>query len=126
MFQSRYPEIGKAEVDFVDKPDVVITLSTGETIGIELTECIYDEQLMKESEYQIKFNEKIIETLESLMPYKFHLDIDLDPKKPLKQNQIKSTVVEIIEFCTEEFDDLQPYESRDSINWMLRSIIFDE
>jgi hypothetical protein len=33
--------------DFDDKRDVVFTNSTGKAIGIELTECIHDETLMR-------------------------------------------------------------------------------
>src|SRR5687768_3048992 len=107
MFQSNYLEISVGKVEFDDKPDVIVTLSTGETIGIELTECIYDEQLMSESEYQIKFNEKVIDQLEAVMPFKFHLDIDLDKSQPLKQNQIESTIKGVVEICLMEFTDLQ-------------------
>ena len=100
-------------VEFDDKPDVILTVLTGKTIGIELTECIYDESLMRESEYQIKFNEKVIAQLGCIMPFKFHLDIDLDKAKALKQNQIESTIEEIIKICMIEFGDLEPYECKD-------------
>lgn len=97
---------------FDDKPDVVFTTSTGELIGIELTECIYNEDLMKESEYQIRFNERVIEKLEDQMSFKFHLDVDLDNKMPLRRNQVESTINEIIEVCVREFGDLNQYESK--------------
>ncbi len=112
MFQEKYKNMPAGKPDFGDTPDVIITIPTGETIGIELTECIYDENLMKESEYQIKFNEKAIAQLEEIIPFKFHLDIDLDTKKPIKQNQIESTIKGIIEVCVKEFGSLQPYESK--------------
>lgn len=102
---------GKSEFD--DKPDVMFTTQTGKVIGIELTECIYDELLMKESEYQIRFNEKVISQLKDKMPFKFHLDVDLDSKHPLKQNQLELTIKGVIEVCLKEFGDLNPYESRD-------------
>jgi hypothetical protein len=55
MFQEKYKDMPAGKVEFDDKPDVIVTLPTGEIIGIELTECVYDETLMRESEYQIKF-----------------------------------------------------------------------
>lgn len=112
LFQEKYKDILVGKVEFDDKPDVIVTFPTGETIGIELTECIYDEALMSKSEYQIRFNEKVIAQLEGLMPFKFHLDIDLDMTIPLKQNQIDSTINEIIEVCIYEFGDLEPYKSK--------------
>lgn len=112
LFQNNYSDMPAGKAGFNDKPDVTFRTTTGETIGIELTECIYDENLMKESQFQIKFNEKVIAQLEELMPFKFHLDIDLDNKKPLRQNQIEATIKEIIEICLEEFTDLEPYESK--------------
>jgi hypothetical protein len=112
MFQEKYKDIPTGKVDFFDKPDVILTTPNGETIGIELTECIYDQTLMKESEYQIKFNNKVLDQLEGLMPFKFHLDIELDKTEPLKQNQIESTIKEVVEFCTKEFGNLQSYESK--------------
>jgi hypothetical protein len=125
LFQSKHPEISTGKVDFVDRPDVIVTLQTGETIGVELTECIYDEKLMRESEYQIKFNEKVIENLKDLIPFKFHLDIDLDRKIPLKQNQIKSTIDGVLDICMSEFGELQPYESKEveqlDVDWSVAS-----
>jgi hypothetical protein len=44
---------------------------------------------MSESEFQIKFNEKVIAQLESFMPFKFMLDIELDNTIPLRQDQIE-------------------------------------
>lgn len=111
-FKENYKDMPTGVAQFDDKPDVIFTTLSGEVIGIELTECIYNEGLMKESEYQIKFNEKVIEELENKIPFKFHLDVDLDTKKPLRQNQIKSTIIEIIEICIKEFKDLTPYESK--------------
>lgn len=111
-FQETYKHMPAGTHQFDDKPDVVFTTQAGKVIGIELTECIYDELLMKESEYQIKFNEKVISQLEVKMPFKFHLDIDLDSKIPLKQNQIEHTIKGIIEICIREFGNLNPYESK--------------
>lgn len=112
MFQKKYNDMPVGKADLNDRPDIIFTKITGETIGIELTECIYDENLMKESEYQIKFNEKVIARLEGLISFKFHLDIDLDNTKPLKQNQIESTIKGTIEVCIEEFRNLEPYQSK--------------
>ncbi|WP_111669415.1 hypothetical protein [Algoriphagus litoralis] len=111
-FQENYKNMPLGKVLYDDKPDVTFTTSNGEIIGIELTECIYDEILMKESEYQIKFNEKVIEKLEPKISFKFYLDIILDTKNPLRQNQIESTINDIIEVCIEEFGDLNQYESK--------------
>jgi len=111
-FQENYKNMPFGTAIFEDKPDVIFTTLTGEVIGIELTECIYSESLMKESEYQIKFNEKVIAQLEEKMPFKFHLDIDLDTKNPLKQNQISTTINEIVNVCMNEFGNLNPYESK--------------
>lgn len=112
MFQEKYKNIPAGKVDFFDKPDIILTTQNGETIGIELTECIYNETLMKESEHQIKFNKKVIELLEGLMPFKFHLDIELDKTMSLKQNQIEPTIKGVVEFCIKEFRNLSSYESR--------------
>ena len=112
MFSEHYQDMPAGRAAFEDKPDVIFTTLSGELIGIELTECIYDETLMKESEYQIKFNEKVITHLEEKMPFKFHLDIDLDTNKPLKQNEIVSAIKRIVEICIREFRDLNPYESK--------------
>lgn len=112
MFQEKYKDMPIGKVEFDDKPDVTVTVPTGETIGIELTECIYDETLMRKSEYQIKFNENVIVQLRGLLPFKFHLDIELDITKPLKQNKIELTIKEIIEICIAEFGNLEPYESK--------------
>lgn len=111
-FQEKYKDMPSGTPEFNDKPDVLFTTQTGKVIGIELTECIYDELLMKESEYQIKFNEKVISRLEAQMPFKFHLDIDLNNRNPLKQNQIESTIKGVIEVCLREFGNLNPYESK--------------
>ena len=111
-FLENYKDMPSGTGDFDDKPDVIFTTLTGEAIGIEFTECIYDENLMKQSEYQIKFNEKVINQLQEKLPFKFSLDIDLDTKEPLKQNQIESTINKIIAVCIHEFGDLDPYESR--------------
>jgi len=120
-FQEHYKDMPPGTAEFGDKPDVVFLASNGEIIGIELTECIYDEELMKESEYQIKFNEKVIEKLENKMSFKFHLDIYLDNKKPLRQNQIESTINGIVDVCVHEFNDLNQYQSKRveqlDINW---------
>ena len=112
-FQESYNEMPFGVPLFDDQPDVIFTTTTGKVIGIELTECIYDEVLMEESEYQIKFNEKVISQLETKMPFKFHLAVDLDNKNPLKQNQIESIIKGVIEICIQEFASLSPYESRD-------------
>lgn len=121
MFQEHYKNMPSGSANFDDKPDVVFTALTGEVIGIELTECIYDEDLMKESEYQIRFNERVIEKLEDKMSFKFHLDVDLDNKMPLRQNQIELTIKGIIQVCLREFGDLNQYESKNveqlDVNW---------
>jgi hypothetical protein len=112
MFQEKYKDMPNGTAKFGDKPDVIFTVQTGETIGVELTECIYDELLMSESEFQIKFNEKVIAQLESFMPFKFMLDIELDNTIPLRQSQIEATIKGIIEVCVIEFGNLKPYESK--------------
>ena len=112
MFQEKYKDMPNGIAEFDDKPDVIFTVQTGETIGVELTECIYDELLMSESEFQIKFNEKVVAQLESFVPFKFMLDIELDKTTSLKQNQIEATIKGIIEVCIREFDNLQLYESK--------------
>ena len=111
-FQEHYKNMPSGSADFDDKPDIIFTTSTGEIIGIELTECIYDEALMQESEYQIKFNEKVIEKLEGKMSFKFYLDIDLDNKTPIRQNQIESVINGLIDICILEFGDLNQNESK--------------
>ncbi|MEB2773668.1 hypothetical protein SYJ56_00020 [Algoriphagus sp. D3-2-R+10] len=111
MFQEKYEDIPSGVVEFGDKPDVIVLLDNGQTIGIELTECIYDEKLMSESEFQIKFNNKVIAKLKGLMPFRFMLDVDIDTNIPLKQNQIESTIQEIVNICIIEFSNLQPNES---------------
>lgn len=111
MFQDNYKDMPFGTVEFDDKPDVILTLKTGEKIGIELTECIYDEALMNESEFQIKFNQKVIAKLEDLIPFKFLLDVELDTSMPLRQNQIESTIKGIVEVCLIEFSNLEPNES---------------
>lgn len=125
-FQENYKDMPYGKSEFNDKPDVMFTTHTGKVIGIELTEGIYDELLMKESEYQIRFNEKVISQLEDKMSFKFHLDIDLDNKHPLKQNQIEQTIKGVIEVCMQEFGELNPTESRDverlDVDWGKASI----
>lgn len=111
MFQESYKGMPSGTAYFDDKPDVIFTTSTGSTIGIELTECIYDENLMKISEHQIKFNKKVIEKLKDKMPFKFHLNIDLDIKNPIRQNMITSTIERIVEVCVNEFGSLN-HESK--------------
>lgn len=111
-FQEHYKSMPAGIAFFDDKPDVTFSTLNGELIGIELTECIYDEGLMKKSEYQIKFNEKVIKKLEDKMPFKFSLDIDLDLTKPIKQNQLDSIINGIIEICIREFGELNQHESK--------------
>jgi len=67
---------------------------------------------MSQSEFQIKFNEKVIGQLESFMPFKFMLDIELDTTIPIRQNEIETTINRILKFCISEFGSLKPYESR--------------
>lgn len=112
MFQEKYINMPDGQVEFDDKPDAIVTTATGETIGIELTECIYDESLMRKSAFQIKFNERVIDQLEGCIPFKFYLDIELDISMPIKQNQIESTIKEIIKVCIREFENLQLNESK--------------
>ncbi|TXE01849.1 hypothetical protein [Algoriphagus aquimarinus] len=111
MFQEKYKYMPAGIVEFGDKPDVIVVLDNGQTIGVELTECIYDEKLMSESEFQIKFNNKVIAKLEGRIPFKFMLDIDIDTNIPLKQNQIESTIKGIVQICIIEFSNLKQNES---------------
>lgn len=106
----KYMPLGKYE--FKDRPDVIFTTQAEKVIGIELTECIYSERFMKKSEYQIRFNENVISQLQDKLPFRFHLDIKLDNKKPIKQNTLKPTIDEIIKICIQEFGELTSTESK--------------
>lgn len=111
-FQEKYIGIPTGRVEFGDKPDIILKLANDEKIGIELTECVYNEILMNKSEFQIKFNQRVIEQLEACMPFKFELDIELDTEYPLRQNRRQLTIDEIIKVCVSEFQDLNHCESR--------------
>lgn len=111
-FLEKYKEISVINVEFRDSPDVVITLESGKNIGIELTECFYSEDLMQKSQFQIKFNNEVLVKLKKNLPFKFILDIDLDSKYPLKQNQIKKTIDKVVEICSTEFNNINSLESR--------------
>lgn len=112
LFSDNYNEMPLGTVEFDDKPDVILNLKTGERIGIELTECIYNQDMMMQSEFEIKFNQKVIAKLEDLLPFKFLLDVELDKNIPLKQNQIEATINGIVEVCLIEFINLNSNESR--------------
>jgi hypothetical protein len=111
-FQQEYNDMPTGEVIFSDRPDVIIKTSTKDTIGIEITECIYDEKLMSESEYQIRFNKLVMAELEKILPYKFILSIELDSRIPLKQSQVESVIHGLTVLCSTEFANLEPNESR--------------
>jgi hypothetical protein len=112
IFLDKYKDmpIGIAEYD--DKPDVLFTAISGETIGVELTEYIYDEVLLSKSEFQIKINENVIAQLESHLPFKFMLEIEIDKTTRIKQNQIQTFINSIVDFCVREFANLNPNESK--------------
>nr|WP_288837621.1 hypothetical protein [uncultured Flavobacterium sp.] len=58
------------------------------------------------------FNEMVVKELEDQIPFKFHLDIDLNRNVPLRQKHITSTIKEIVEVCINEFIGLRPRESK--------------
>ncbi|OBW41983.1 hypothetical protein AB670_01634 [Chryseobacterium sp. MOF25P] len=110
-FQETYKNMPKGIPDFSDKPDIIFTSENSDVIGIELTECIYDQNMMGKSEFQIKFNNDVVEKLAGYIPFKFTLDIELDNEFPIKQNQRKLVIDKLIKFCNEEFINLKSYES---------------
>lgn len=107
QFLESYSEMPIGSEEFKDRPDVIYTTSEGKTIGIEITECIYDENAKKKKENQIKFNYEIIAQLEAKLPFKFVLDIELNNDIKLKRK--KSVIKEVLDFCTEEFIDLNTF-----------------
>lgn len=111
-FVEIYKDLPAGVALFDDKPDVIFKKINGGTIGIELTECIYNEKLMKQSESQIRFNEEVIKRLQDIMPFKFYLDIDLDKRKPIGQKQREASISGLLQFCASEFQDLRQNESK--------------
>ncbi|TXF75808.1 hypothetical protein [Chryseobacterium sp.] len=97
---------------FSDKPDVIFTSSNGQIIGIEITECIYNQNLKQYSEFMINFNNEVIQHLNDKIAFKFLLDIELDKEYSLRKSQRKSTINKLLEICTKEFSTLAPYESK--------------
>ena len=120
-FKELYVEFPIGTFVHDDRPDFILTTSLGQTIGIEITEAIYDQSQMQKSEYQIKFNQDVIEKLSQLLPYKFHLSIHLDQKPLINQSNYKQVVNEIAEICFNEFFDLENLRG-DTINDFSRDI----
>ncbi|KUJ53494.1 hypothetical protein AR685_03660 [Chryseobacterium sp. JAH] len=101
--------LGTAE--FGDAPDVTYRLPSGKIIGIEITEAVYDEKSIGSREGQIKFNYDVIEKLKDELPFKFVIDITLNTKIKLKQNNRKLVIENLKKFCVKEFASLNSYET---------------
>ncbi|WP_411810667.1 hypothetical protein ACLB9Y_10310 [Chryseobacterium scophthalmum] len=99
--------VGKYEMS--DKPDVIYTTSDGKIIGIEITECIYNQIYKGNREFQTKFNNDVIVQLESKLPFKFILDIELNNEFKIKQSSRKRVINELVEFCIKEFSSITSY-----------------
>lgn len=97
-------------VSYDDAPDIIVTLTSGERIGIEITECIYDETQMRNSQFQIKFNQLVIQELTAKMPYSFYLIVDLKSDEPIRQADRNKTINEIIDVCLREFRTLANFQ----------------
>jgi len=96
------------EFFFSESPDVQLKLKNGQTIGIELTECIYNENLKKEDETQKKFNEKVRIAFEKKLKFKFFSYTEVDKsKKIINKNKVIETLVKK---CCQELSNLKPNE----------------
>lgn len=106
-FKNLYNFLPKGNASFEDKPDVIFTTETGETIGIEITESYYDQKKKSSSEFSIKFNNEVIEFIQEDFDFTFILDIELDNKFPIKTKFRDSLIQEIKVICKKEFSKLQ-------------------
>lgn len=112
QFLECYLEMPVGSEEYTDRPDVIYTTSEGKTIGIEITECIYDEPAKKKKEDQITFNYDVIAQLEDKLLFKFILDIELNSEIRLKKNRKDFVIRDIIKFCKEEFNNLKTFEPK--------------
>ena len=121
QFVENYSEMPVGNTEFKDRPDVIYTTSEGRTIGIEITECIYDEKAKKKNEDQIKFNNDVIKKLENKLPFNFILNIEINSEIQIKQRNKNSIIDKLVTFCCKEFQQISAnntitYENLD-IDW---------
>lgn len=93
-------------------PDVIYTTNLGKTIGIEITECYYNEFLKASSEFTFKFNKEVINNIEEDFEYPFILDIELNHENPIKLKFRNSIIKDLRKICVKEFSKLNPRESK--------------
>ncbi|HEY5967502.1 MAG TPA: hypothetical protein VIU35_05970 [Chitinophagaceae bacterium] len=106
-FKELYTEFPPGTYNHIDSPDFILTTSPEQTIGIEITEAFYDQSQMQKSEYQIRFNQDVLEKLGQLLPYRFYFSIHLDQKPQINQSNYKQVIDETVEICFNEFFDLE-------------------
>lgn len=111
-FKELCTSLPEGEPTFPDMPDVIYTTNLGKTIGIEITECYYNEFLKASSEFTVKFNKEVINNIEEDFEYPFILDIELNHENPIKLKFRNSIIKDLRKICVKEFSKLNPRESK--------------
>lgn len=115
-FKELYPNFPTSDFVYQDSPDVILNTENSKKIGLEITEAIYDQEFMKKSEFQIKFNEKVLEKIEKIIPFKFSLSIRLYETKLISSSDYDRTINEVVDVCYEEFLDLDNLQRKEVNN----------
>lgn len=115
-FKELYPNFPPSDFVYQDSPDVILNTDNSKKIGVEITEAIYDQEFMKKSEFQIKFNENVLEKVEKNIPFKFSLSIRLHETKLISSSNYDRIINEVVDVCYEEFLDLDNLQRKEVSN----------
>jgi hypothetical protein len=114
LFMESYNDFPQGTVLKMNPPaaDYLLSTSSGEKIGIELTEAFHNKEAKRISSDTYKFTRLVLEKLEKKLSFSFSIDIDINIEKGIPKSISKNIVNNTATFCINEFADLIDYEYR--------------
>lgn len=114
-FRTLHAEFPNGDYQQTDRPDFIIK-SESNKIGVEITEVFQDSHL-GHSKYQQRssvrhlITKKLIEKLQEIVPFTFHVSIHFSDHIPIRKNKEQELIDNLFNCCSKPLRELKNYQS---------------
>ncbi len=89
------------------EPDFILTTTTSKRVGIELTEVFHPNSAKQQSSVKDQVTQKLVETLCNRLPYRFTINVFIDPVRTIRKSGMNELNGQLAEICVREFATLE-------------------
>src|SRR5258708_38015203 len=89
------------------EPDFILTTTTSKRVGIELTEVFHPNSAKQQSSVKDQVTKKLVETLCNRLPYRFTINVFIDPVRTIRKSGMNELNGQLAEICVREFATLE-------------------